>query len=69
MSQTPTTPVKPTRAIGLIGGPVCGCAIQCPSDYTGGQLVRVRHDDTLWRYRVSTQEPSKADYVGPVDLV
>ena len=68
MSQPPATEATPTRAIELVGGPVCGCAIQCPVAYAGGQLVRVRHDDTLWRYRVSTQEPSKADYVGPVEL-
>ncbi len=69
MSQPPATQVAPTRAIELVGGPVCGSTIQCPSGYAGGQLVQVRHDDTLWRYRVDTQEPSKAHYVGPVDLV
>lgn len=69
MSQPPATQVAPTRAIELVGGPVCGSTIQCPSGYAGGQLVRVRHAEALWRYRVDIQEPSKALYVGPVDLV
>lgn len=66
MSQAPATDAAPTRAVELVGGPVCGSRISCPTTYAGGQLVRVAHADTLWRYRLDPYDLHKAVYVGPV---